>query len=67
MEAEMAQASPSHSEEFLHYTKAGLMYHAEYYLTVKKWGNYWVKRQETEEVCQCPEREMDRQILMGIR
>ena len=52
--------------EMMHFTKEGQLWHAWYKVKPHRFGQYWHKVYNSEEVCACPERDNDRQALMGI-
>lgn len=50
----------------LHFSRASVLMHATYHFIEGKNGGIWHKDLNTENVCDCPEREEDRRTLLGI-
>ena len=52
--------------QLLHFSRANVLMHATYKQKEGRSGTYWFKLVETENICDCPEREEDRRVLLGI-
>lgn len=57
----------SDDRKMMHFTKEGVLYHCYYVRTViNKHGAHWHKEPGSEQLCDCPNRDTDRQALLGI-
>ena len=54
------------AHEKLHFTREGILMHCWYRVKPHRFGQYWHKVYNSEEICSCPERETDRLALLGI-